>query len=81
MNVMMWMTPVVYQVTMLPTWAQHLMRFNPFFIMLHPIQMVAYEHVMPGMHDIMPLLALTFISVFIGFGVFKVCRRNYVYYL
>jgi lipopolysaccharide transport system permease protein len=81
MNMMMWMTPVVYQINILPLWAQHLMRFNPFYIMLHPIQMVAYEHVMPGMHDVLPLLMLTFVAICVGFGIFRACRRNYVYYL
>jgi ABC-type polysaccharide/polyol phosphate export permease len=81
LNMMLWLTPVVYPVEILPQWAQDIMQWNPFFILLHPIQMLAYQHVVPGMHEILHLLLVTFIAICVGFGIFSVCRRNYVYYL
>lgn len=81
MTVLFWMTPVVYQISMLPAHIQTLMRFNPFFIMLHPIQMLAYEHTVPGVSETLHLIALAVIAVVLGFIIFRACRRNYVYYL
>jgi len=81
MNMLFWLTPVLYLSDILPAWAQHVVQWNPFFIMLHPIQMLAYANVMPGAADIMKLFALTLVSITIGFSVYRICRRNYVYYL
>lgn len=81
MSVLFWLTPVVYPIAKLPEEAQKWVQFNPFFIMIHPIQMVAYDGVIPGWHEMIPLFALTFLSIVIGFFTFSLCRRNYVYYL
>lgn len=81
MNMLFWFTPVVYQMDMLPDYAKSYMHLNPFFIMLHPIQMLAYGNTLPGWEAIRDLLILMIIAIFIGFNIFRVCRRNYVYYL
>lgn len=81
MTMLFWLTPIVYQIDMLPSKVQALMRFNPFFIMIHPIQMLAYDNKLPGINDVINLLALTLISILLGFAIFRVCRKNYVYYL
>lgn len=81
MTMLFWFTPVVYQVSMLPPKIQTLMHFNPFFIMLRPIQMLTYENRVPGVEETVSLLALAMIAVMIGFGFYRLCRRNYVYYL
>lgn len=81
MNILFWLTPVVYPVTVLPEQAQQWMRFNPFYIMLRPIQLLAYDHTLPSLDDITHLGILTGLSVLFGFEIFRFCRRNYVYYL
>ncbi len=81
MMMLFWLTPTVYQISMLPPKAQFWMRFNPFFIMMHPIQMLAYEHVVPSINDLEHLIGLTIISIVFGFFIFRIFRRNYVYYL
>jgi lipopolysaccharide transport system permease protein len=81
MNMLVWATPVIYQITILPKWAQTLMHWNPFYIMLHPIQMIAYEHQLPGFYDVLHLLGLTVVAILLGTTIFRMCRRNYVYYL
>ncbi len=81
MNMLYWLTPVIYPFSALPPTAQAWMKWNPFFIMMHPIQMLAYEGVLPGIDDMLRLLGLTVIAISVGFAIFKACRRNYVYYL
>lgn len=81
LNMLFWLTPVVYSFDILPVWAQKIMQWNPFFILIHPIQLIAYAHVMPGLGDIFRLCGLTVVAIGVGFGIFNICRRNYVYYL
>jgi ABC-type polysaccharide/polyol phosphate export permease len=81
LNMLFWLTPVIYSIESLPVRAQQVMQWNPFYIMIHPIQMVAYEHELPGAHEILPLAALTLVAILAGFSIFRVCRKNYVYYL
>jgi len=81
MTVLFWFTPVVYPVTMLSPKTQFLMQFNPFYVMIHPIQELGHEHILPSFTETWHLLALAALSVAVGFSVFRICRRNYVYYL
>lgn len=81
MTISFWLTPVVYTPATLPPEALAIMQWNPFYIMMHPLQMLAYEHAVPGMASIARLLALMVVAIVAGFSIFRVCRRNYVYYL
>lgn len=81
MNMLFWLTPVLYPIDALPLFAQKLMVWNPFYIMIHPIQELVYDGTIPGMAEMFRLLGLTVISVAFGLGFYKLCRRNYVYYL
>ncbi|HEU5047839.1 MAG TPA: ABC transporter permease [Rickettsiales bacterium] len=76
-----WFTPVIYQIQMLPPKIQFFMQFNPFFILMHPIQVLVYENRLPSWSDNLYLLGLIAVVVPLAFAVFRVCRRNYVYYL
>lgn len=81
MTITFWLTPVIYTPSSLPAYAMNYMQWNPFYIMMHPLQMLAYDHALPDIADIVRLLGLMCIAIVVGFSIFKVCRRNYVYYL
>jgi lipopolysaccharide transport system permease protein len=81
MTITFWLTPVIYTTASLPPHALSFMEWNPFYIMMHPLQMLAYEHAFPEFADIARLLALMCVAIAVGFSIFKICRRNYVYYL
>lgn len=81
MTVLFWFTPVVYPISTLPPKAQFFMQFNPFYIMLHPIQDLGHAHILPSFAETWHLVTLAVIAVGIGFSIFRICRRNYVYYL
>lgn len=76
-----WFTPIIYQIQMLPPKIQVFMQFNPFFIMMHPIQVLVYEEKLPSMSDNLHLFGLMAVVIPLAFAVFRLCRRNYVYYL
>jgi len=80
MNVLFWFTPVIYSISALPKRAQAWAKPNPFYIMIHPIQMIAFEHVFPGPEEMLNLFALTLASILFGYYIYKLCRTNYVYY-
>jgi lipopolysaccharide transport system permease protein len=81
MAVLFWLTPVVYPLSALPEHAQQWMQWNPFFILMRPMQMLIYENVVPGTRETFHLLALTITAILVGLAIFRACRRNYVYYL
>jgi ABC-type polysaccharide/polyol phosphate export permease len=80
-NMLFWLTPVVYQISVLPANIQSFMEWNPFFIMIHPIQMLACNHIMPSMGETLQLIAVAIIAIAVGSSFFKICHRNYVYYI
>lgn len=80
-NVMFWFTPVVYPLHMVPEQYHWLYWFNPFYILMHPVQQLVFAQTLPDMADIAGMLIVTFISVFLSFLLYRACRRNYVYYL
>jgi ABC-type polysaccharide/polyol phosphate export permease len=81
MNMLFWLTPVAYPLEAMPGVLQSWIRWNPFYIMIHPVQILAYAHTLPGMQDMLPLLGLMCVSIAVGFSIYRLCRRNYVYYL
>ncbi len=81
MTIAFWLTPVIYTPAALPPEALNIMMWNPFYIMIHPLQTLAYEHAVPDMASIARLLGLMCIAIVAGFSIFRICRRNYVYYL
>lgn len=81
MNVMFWMTPVIYPLEAVPEEVRPLYWLNPFFIMMHPIQRIVYNQEAPGFGATLALLTLTAAIVIGSYTVYRLCRRNYVYYL
>lgn len=81
MTVFVWFTPVLYPIKALPERFQEWMQWNPFYIMMHPIQALAVEHTLPDPMATIRLFGLMLISIGLGYGIYKACRRNYVYYL
>lgn len=81
MNVMFWLTPVIYPLEAIPESVQGWFWLNPFFVMMHPIHEIIYHHRLPGIGAMLALLALTGLAVAVSYAIYRVCRRNYVYYL
>lgn len=81
MNVMFWFTPVVYHIDLVPVEYHWLYWLNPFYILMHPVQQLVFFHTLPTMGDMIGLGVVTCVSVGISFLIYRMCRRNYVYYL
>lgn len=81
MTIIFWLTPIIYGPASLPPEYMRIMEWNPFYIMMHPLQMLAYDQMIPDAASVLRLLGLMLVAIIAGFGIFRACRRNYVYYL
>lgn len=81
MTLMIWFTPVLYPITLVPERFRALMEWNPFYILIHPFQMLLFEHTVPSLEATLKLLGFMMLSVVCGYISYRKCRRNFVYYL
>jgi ABC-type polysaccharide/polyol phosphate export permease len=49
--------------------------------MIRPISMVVHDGVMPDAYAILTQLGVTAVAVVFSYVVYRVCRKNFVYYL
>ena len=80
-NILFWFTPIVYPLTAVPEEHRWLFWLNPLFSLIHPVQQLVFAHQLPTMMDVAGLLIVTTASVVSGFLLYRLCRKNYVYYL
>lgn len=81
LNALFWLTPILYPLSVLPEYAQRIMLFNPLYIMIAPVQDLAFRHQLPSADMTLRLLVLTVLAVVVSYFIYRKCRRNYVYYL
>lgn len=81
LNMVFWFSAIVFPVSMLPDWAQTITQWNPFYILMYPLIALVYEHHLPEMEMMARLFFLLALSVLIGYGLYRKCRRNFVYYM
>ena len=81
LNMVFWVSAVVFPVTVLPDWVQPIIQWNPFYVLMYPVIALVYEHRLPESEMMMRLFFLLALSVAVGYGFYRRCRRNFVYYL
>jgi ABC-type polysaccharide/polyol phosphate export permease len=80
-NIFFWLTPVVYPVSKIPAEYLPYFEFNPFYIMIRPAIALVHEHRIPGLGEMLPVCALAALTVALSVGVYKLCRRNFIFYI
>ena len=81
MNTMVWFSAVIYPLSSVPEWVQSVMLWNPFYILMEPIISLAYHGELPGIFILLRLFGVMSTALLFGYSIYRVCRRNYVYYL
>lgn len=81
MNVMMWFSAVPYPVEAMPEDYRGLMLWNPFYNLMHPVITLVYGRAIPDIESVLRLLIIMGISIALSFVLYRVFRRNFVYYL
>ena len=81
LNVAFWLTPILYPISAMPEDVRPLYEYNPFYMMIRPISMVVHDGVMPDAYAILTQLGVTAVAVGLSYIVYRICRKNFVYYL
>lgn len=76
-----WLTPIVYPVGMLPEKFQQLQQYNPFHVLLRPVQQITYYGELPSMIEMGTAFGLAFAAVCLSIYFVKRLRKNVIYYL
>jgi lipopolysaccharide transport system permease protein len=66
---------------MIPEDKRFLFEFNPFYILIRPIITIIYNNQIPSMHQTITLALLVILSVLVSYTIYRLCRKNFVYYL
>ncbi len=81
MSVLVWFSSVIYPLESLPEYVRNILVWNPFYMLMQPaIDLVFYHH-LPDVITMVKLFSVMLASLGIGYFFYRLCRRNYVYYL
>ncbi len=81
LSVSFWLTPILYPISAMPEDVRPLYEFNPFYIMIRPVSAVVHDGVMPSEYMILTQLGVMAVTVLVSYCVYRVCRKNFVYYI
>jgi lipopolysaccharide transport system permease protein len=76
LNVLFWLTPVIYVETILPEWLRRLEPFNPLYLFAKTHHELVMDGVLPGPLRTVGLLLLTFVTLAIGTAVYRRFRPD-----
>lgn len=80
-NISFWLTPIAYPIAVVPERFHYLFEFNPFYIMIRPVITLIYQQSIPRFSDMTSLLILLIVTCLSGYFVYRICRKNFVFYL
>lgn len=66
-----WFTPIVYPITVLPQWAQSLLRFNPMASLMEGYQSILVKGVWPTLYPIMIVFLVSCVLSILAFALFR----------
>jgi lipopolysaccharide transport system permease protein len=81
LNISFWLTPIVYPIEMIPESKRFFFEFNPFYILIRPIITIIYNNQVPNLYQTITLGLLVILSVMVSYFIYRICRKNFVYYL
>lgn len=80
-NIMFFFTPIIYPIESLPLHVQKLLKFNPFFWLIRPIQDVIYFQSIPNRITCTISLLIAMISLLFSIIIYKKIKKNVIFYL
>ena len=81
MNVLIWVSCVIFPIANISEKAQSYIRLNPLYMLLEPTITLVYLHEIPETYVALKMLSVMVVTFFIGYFLFLIGRRNFVYYL
>jgi lipopolysaccharide transport system permease protein len=78
---LVWTVPIMYPLAMIPEHLRIYFEVNPFYILIHPIQSVLFDHAMPSLFALASAFIIAGGSAMLAYIVYRKLRRNVIYYL
>lgn len=76
-----YVTPIIYPLDLLPAKYQWLFKLNPIIYVINGFRLSVYYGQLPHLQSIAASFVCGFISLIIGFGIFRKHQNNFVYYV
>lgn len=76
-----YVTPIIYPVDMLPRQYQWILKLNPIIYVINGFRLAVYYGQLPHLRSIAASFACGFISLIIGFTIFRRHQNDFVYYV
>lgn len=80
-QVLFWTVPIVYPLSAVPEAHHVFFSYNPIYMLLHPLQTVLYEGMLPTTMDMMLACLVAGLACLVSYCIFRALRRNIIYYL
>lgn len=81
LQVWFYVTPIIYSMDIFPAKYQWMFKLNPLIYVLNDFRLAVYYGQMPQLPNIVASFACAFLSLFIGFAIFRKNQDNFVFYL
>ena len=72
-----YLTPVIYQMDLIPAKIRPLMYLNPMTLVLNSIRACLYENRFPSVKVVLALAVVAFVFLWVGFKVFNKLQRRF----
>lgn len=76
-----YLTPIIYAVDMMPQKYQWLFKLNPIIYVINGFRLSVYYGLLPKAPSIIASFVCAFVSLFIGFFIFRRYQKSFVFYL
>jgi ABC-type polysaccharide/polyol phosphate export permease len=76
-----YVTPIIYPIDMIPAKYQWIMKLNPIIYVINGFRLSVYYGQLPKAQSILASFVCAFISLIIGFSLFKRYQETFVYYV
>jgi ABC-2 type transport system permease protein len=81
LQVWFYVTPIIYPLTVFPAKYKWMFQLNPLIYPLNEFRLAVYYGQMPQTQSVLAAFVCAFLSLFIGFAIFRKNQPNFVYYL
>jgi ABC-2 type transport system permease protein len=81
LQVWFYVTPILYSMDIFPAKYQWMFKLNPLIYALNEFRLAVYYGQLPRLQNVLASFVCAFISLFIGFAIFRKNENNFVYYL
>jgi ABC-2 type transport system permease protein len=76
-----YVTPIIYPIDMLPKHYQWILKLNPIIYVINGFRLAVYYGQLPHLRSIAASFVCGFVSLFIGFALFRKYQNDFVFYV